>query len=243
MKKKIRRADIPNGVRNSEFEDLLSTIGPDHLKGRIGNATRDVLDRWVEEIAGQKPNDTHDNEFVAASLCRYIDGDKNWGDDPKRVEYLNGKKTTVTTEEGNPSNQEHETHTQAETPEGEEIMKKNGKTAVKTPAKKNVKKAAKSVIPKASPPAMEKATKKEGGTPTLFALGERMPKKLFSTYKGRELEAHVQPDGHIVTSEGKFTSPSSAANAFADKTQDGWLFWKYIDAEGKRRTISGLRKK
>jgi hypothetical protein len=171
MKKKGRRTDIPNGTRSREFEDLLVSIGPDHLKGRIGNATRDVLDRWVEEIAGQKPDDTHENEFIAASLCRYIDGDKNWGDDPRRVENLNRKRKPVSTEEGSPEEQEEgplvdaewqeavveTTHEQAETPEGVEAMttKKNGKKV-----------AAKKVVP----PKPEKVKKEK--TESTRAIGK-----------------------------------------------------------------------
>jgi len=173
MKKKAKRVDVPNGTRSSEFEDLLVSIGPDHLKGRISNATREVLDRWVEEIAGQKPDDTHDNEFIAASLCRYIDGDKNWGDDPKRVANLNRKRRVVAeAEEGNPDGPEEDpateaewkeeetTHGQAETPEGEKIMKTNGngKVAAKTPAEKNGKKA---VEKKSIPPKPEKVKKEK----------------------------------------------------------------------------------
>jgi hypothetical protein len=167
MKKKGRRTDIPNGVRSREFEDLVSSTDPEELKIRISGTPRDILDRWVEEISGNKPDPSHETVFVADSLCRYIDGVNNWGDDPRRVENLNRKRKPVAEAEGGPDEAgeegpivdaewqepEVQTHTQAETPEGEEVMtaKKNGK---KVAAKKAAEK-------KAVPPKPEKVKKEK----------------------------------------------------------------------------------
>jgi hypothetical protein len=166
MKKK-KRTDMPNGIQSREFDHLIGNTDPDELKKRILDTPRDILDRWVEEISGNKPDPSQETEFVSASLCRYIDGDKNWGDDPRRVENLSRKRKPVATQEGDPEEgqegelvdaewqEEVTTHTQAETPEGEEAMttKKNGK---KIATKKITKK--KSVPPK---PEKIKKEKKE----------------------------------------------------------------------------------
>jgi hypothetical protein len=170
--KHARRNDIPKGtgidvVKANEFEMMLAKDGPDALKERVAKAARADLDRWVTELAGQSPHASHDNEFVAASLIRWIDGDKNWGDDPKRMEKTNGnggapppEPTEGTTEET--------THEQAETPEGAEAMTTKKKTTHKAvPPKKE--KVAKPPKAKKEP----KVMRKPDGTIVKRPWGER----------------------------------------------------------------------
>lgn len=147
MKKK---KDVAVGVASGEFEDMLDELGPDVLKARVAITERGELDRWVGSIIGRTPHVSKDDDFVRASLCRYIDGDPNWGDDPTRVAGLGVKK-----KDGNQTEQRDDTHTQAETPEGEDAMttKKNGNGNAPAAAKANGKKA----VEKSAPPKKEAA--------------------------------------------------------------------------------------
>jgi len=164
--------DIPVAERTREFEGLLESLGPDGLKERIATSPRDVLDKWVAELAGRAPHDSQPDDFVRASLGRGIDGDANWGDDPKRMEKTNGNggapppaPTDGTTEET--------THTQGEAPEGEEVMTPkngNGKKATEKTGKKATTK-------KMAPPPRPEKVKKEKKGPKVF----------------------VKPDGTIMT--------------------------------------------
>ena len=136
--------------KTREFEDLLESIGAEGLKERVAGATRETLDKWVTELAGKPSNPAQPNDFVAASLGRWIDGVKNWGDPPP-PQIVNGNKNTP--EDATP-------HTQAETPSKEEDEMKKGSTA--TAAKKNGKKT---ITPKSVPPGKEKVkTEKKAGT-------------------------------------------------------------------------------
>ena len=101
----------PGGAR--EFEDLLASLGPDGLKARIAESPRDVLDKWVTEVAGMPSHESRSKEFVAESLGRWIDGDKNWGYEPPRNPSNNGGG-------GGDGTEESTTHAQAETPQKEE---------------------------------------------------------------------------------------------------------------------------
>jgi hypothetical protein len=81
------------------------------------------------------------------------------------------------------------------------------------------------------------------------------PLKLEKEYKGRHLEAEIQPDGTIVFDGETYRSLSLAA-AFARKSiigapegrnypqTNGWVFWKYRDTEtGRLEEIDSLRQR
>lgn len=187
--KRTRRDDIPATTKTREFEDLLESLGADGLKEKVTSAPRDLLDKWVQELAGQTPHDSHPNEFVAASLCRWIDGDKNWGDDPKRMEKTSGNGGAPPPEPTDGTT-ETTTHTPAEgepsTEEDEMTTKKNGK---KTTAPKSVppkkEKVAKTPKAKKEP----KVMRKPDGTIVKRPWGERTAffVKLFKANKEAKL--------------------------------------------------------
>jgi hypothetical protein len=99
--------------------------------------------------------------------------------------------------------------------------------------------------PKAGKPESQKAEKK-GRTPTLAALGEKMPDALEVTYKGTVYFARVLADGRIQLTGGStdapFSSPSRAGKAITGREVDGWLFWSYRDADGNLKKLDALRK-
>jgi hypothetical protein len=81
------------------------------------------------------------------------------------------------------------------------------------------------------------------------------PVKLEKEYKGRHLEAEIQPDGTIVFDGETYNSLSLAAS-FARKSiigapegrkypqTNGWVFWKYRDREtGRLEEIDVLRQR
>ena len=211
-RKDVFETDIPVRGMSREFENLIYSTDPDALKSRIIETPREVLDRWVEEISGNRPDETHDDAFVAAALCRYIDGDKNWGDDPRRVDNLS-RKRKATTEEGNQAEQPEEiTHAPAEDlPSQEEeemskpIQKKKEATKKSTPPKK--KKVSK---PPKSPSEKKESTRLIGKTTGktrmawfLNALKENFTKKL-SDEKIDTLAAHEFGLENIPGKKGTF---------------------------------------
>lgn len=84
--------------------------------------------------------------------------------------------------------------------------------------------------------------------------------KIRARYKGADFVATVRPDGNLVLRGRLFVSlrrggsPLSTAAGFAMSTvrqdpaggkmpaADGWLFWKYVDANGHRRPLAELRR-
>ena len=70
--------------------------------------------------------------------------------------------------------------------------------------------------------------------------------ELFRTYKGTEYFASIQPDGSIETSINgtveQFNTPSAAAVAVSNKSQNGWIWW-FTSFEGTKRELNYYRKK
>jgi hypothetical protein len=82
----------------------------------------------------------------------------------------------------------------------------------------------------------------------LIAVGLLSPPvKLFVKYKGRNLEATVHPDGSVAFQGERFRTCSTAAETARSvvtgrkMNTNGWVFWHYIDGDGKKRTLSHAR--
>ena len=71
------------------------------------------------------------------------------------------------------------------------------------------------------------------------------PKSLRRIYKDKKYTAQVRRDGSIRVRGivGRFTSPSLAAMAIANKPMNGWSFWTYQQAPGKWSTLNALRRR
>jgi predicted type IV restriction endonuclease len=73
------------------------------------------------------------------------------------------------------------------------------------------------------------------------------PLKLFRKYKGRTVEAELRPDGQVAFQGTAYPSCSLAGVvARASITgrrmnTNGWAFWQYTDANGKRRCLDDAR--
>jgi hypothetical protein len=88
-----------------------------------------------------------------------------------------------------------------------------------------------------------------GALADLIALGVLMPPlKLFRKYKGQMVEAELQPDGHVFFQGVSYASCSQAgevarASVTGQKMNtNGWTFWQYRDAAGKRLCLDDARK-
>lgn len=70
--------------------------------------------------------------------------------------------------------------------------------------------------------------------------------KLYRTYKGQNFTAIIKDSGSIETQvNGKlehFSTPSAAAVAVSNKSQNGWIWW-YTSFEGTKRELDYYRKK
>ncbi len=72
--------------------------------------------------------------------------------------------------------------------------------------------------------------------------------KLSSRYKGTNLEADLLSSGLVRFQEGEPKSPSGAAVAAKQsvtgeaKATDGWAFWQYVNAKGKRVPLKSARR-
>jgi hypothetical protein len=68
---------------------------------------------------------------------------------------------------------------------------------------------------------------------------------LCSTYKGIQYEGRINSNGKIVTKiDGKtqlFNSPSAAAVALTNLSQNGWTWW-FVSNDGKKRELDYYRK-
>ena len=71
------------------------------------------------------------------------------------------------------------------------------------------------------------------------------PKSLRRIYKDKKYTAQVRRDGSIRVRGiiGRFTSPSLAAMAIANKPMNGWSFWTYQQAPGKWSPLNALRRR
>jgi len=67
--------------------------------------------------------------------------------------------------------------------------------------------------------------------------------KIRRTHKGKEYSAWVHKDGSIKLGGKTYTSPSTAGRAVTGRATDGWLFWRYKDANGQWVKLDALRKK
>ena len=94
----------------------------------------------------------------------------------------------------------------------------------------------------------EKPSKRQ---PALLVLGDRMPRTLEVTFKGKRHEADVIQDEGVQTGavrgtiriDGQlFNSPSRAGKAIAGREVDGWTFWSYAKADGTLGKLDELRK-
>lgn len=73
---------------------------------------------------------------------------------------------------------------------------------------------------------------------------------IYCCYKGKKAQATFNPSTQKIFYKGKlYETPSSAAQAVKidlgaskDNTENGWTFWKYIDANNSERKINELRK-
>lgn len=70
--------------------------------------------------------------------------------------------------------------------------------------------------------------------------------ELYRTYKGHNFTAIIKDSGSIETQvNGKleqFSTPSAAAVAVSNKSQNGWIWW-YTSFEGSKRELDYYRKK
>jgi hypothetical protein len=73
------------------------------------------------------------------------------------------------------------------------------------------------------------------------------PLKLVRRYKGRVMEATLLPDGGVEFEGRRYDSGSTAAD-YARSTitgrpmhTNGWVFWQFTDAGGKRLTLADAR--
>lgn len=74
--------------------------------------------------------------------------------------------------------------------------------------------------------------------------------EVFCSYKGKKANATFNPSTTKIFYKGKlYDSPSAAAQAVKvdngapeNITENGWIFWKYLDENGTEKKISGLRK-
>jgi len=78
--------------------------------------------------------------------------------------------------------------------------------------------------------------------------------KIYTKYKGYNYEASVEADGSIMFDGVSYPSLSSAGSAARQDAcsklgitrqlqTNGWAFWHYEDANGKRKPLNDLRAK
>lgn len=83
----------------------------------------------------------------------------------------------------------------------------------------------------------------------LIAAGVfRPPVRLYRKYKGRILEATLKPDGKVAFQGADYDACSGAAAAARGTVvgrpmpTNGWSFWQYDHADGRRRTLDDARR-
>lgn len=76
------------------------------------------------------------------------------------------------------------------------------------------------------------------------------PVKLTARYKGRQMDAHLLPDGDVTFQGERYSSCSmaggaakSAATGRKTGTADGWKFWRYRDESGNLVPLDNARRK
>jgi hypothetical protein len=73
------------------------------------------------------------------------------------------------------------------------------------------------------------------------------PLRLFRQYRGRLMEASVLPDGGVEFGATRYDSCSTAAEVARSTVTgrrmntNGWVFWQYLDTNGKTLTLSRAR--
>lgn len=91
----------------------------------------------------------------------------------------------------------------------------------------------------------------QGGTSLADLIGAGIltpPLKLFRLYKGKRLEATILADGAVEFQGQRYDTCSAAAEAARatitgrKMNTNGWVFWQYQGADGKRRTLADARK-
>ncbi|MBI1913491.1 MAG: DUF4268 domain-containing protein [Planctomycetes bacterium] len=101
-----------------------------------------------------------------------------------------------------------------------------------------------------APPPAAKSKRGPGGIALadLIAAGILTPPvKLFRRYKGKTLEASVLADGSVEFQQQRYDTSSGAAEAARatiagrQMTTNGWTFWRYQGADGKKHKLSDAR--
>jgi hypothetical protein len=89
----------------------------------------------------------------------------------------------------------------------------------------------------------EKKERKPGNRqPALAILGERCPKELMVTFKGKEYTATINEDFTIAVGGNTFNSPSRAGKDVTGREIDGWTFWSVRLGSGALVKLDALRK-
>jgi hypothetical protein len=75
------------------------------------------------------------------------------------------------------------------------------------------------------------------------------PVKLFRRYKGKVIEATILPDGAVEFEGTRFNTCSTAAETARSMIMgrkmhtNGWVFWQYLDAQGKTFALFDVRER
>jgi predicted type IV restriction endonuclease len=75
------------------------------------------------------------------------------------------------------------------------------------------------------------------------------PIRLFRKYRGKGMEATLLPDGAVEFEGRRFNSCSTAAETARSTIKgrkmntNGWVFWQYVDAQGKTLTLFDARER
>lgn len=113
------------------------------------------------------------------------------------------------------------------------------------------KKVPKRVVPKQKKPKPEPDSKRAASGVSLTQLIDAgvigTPLKLYKKYKGANLLATVFADGSVEFNGHRFDSCSTAASVARGSVvggtpaTNGWVFWKYYDADGKLQQLDHAR--
>jgi hypothetical protein len=106
--------------------------------------------------------------------------------------------------------------------------------------------------PRRPKPTLRRDGKKHFGVKLADIIGAGLltpPVRLFRKYKGKILDATVLADGAVEFQGQRFDSCSTAADVARSTVTgrrmhtNGWVFWQYLDQEGKTRTLVDIRNK
>jgi len=87
--------------------------------------------------------------------------------------------------------------------------------------------------------------------PALLILGDRLPRTIEVTFKGKNHEADVIQEEGVATGAVRgtirigdllFNSPSRAGKHVAGREVDGWTFWSFRNVAGELEKLDALRK-